>query len=70
MTTRKERRITQENEPKMKKGAKKQLIIMIIAIVLMVFSVTQVYHLTRYTLGYPVQEHDLRVYKWVSMLLN
>lgn len=70
MADRKSRRATQESEPKMKKGAKKQLIFMIIAVILMVFSVTQVYYLARYTLGLEVQEKHLRVYKWVIMLLN
>jgi len=70
MTSRKGRRTAQENEPKLKKGAKKQLIIMIIAVVFMVFSVMQVYYLARYTLGLEVQEKHLRVYKWVSMLLD
>ena len=70
MIQRKSRRAVQESEPKMKKGAKKQLIIMIIAVFLMIFSVTQVYYLARYTLGYEVEEKNLKVYKWVSMLLN
>ena len=70
MTSRRDRRAVQENEPKMKKGAKKQLIIMIISVILMIFSVVQVYYLARYTFGFQVKESHLKVYKWVYMLLN
>ena len=49
MADRKARRI-REKEIKLKPNAKKQLVIMLIAMVLMFFSVSQVYFLARYTL--------------------
>jgi len=70
MASRKSRRGSEQSEPKMKTGAKKQLIIMLISIALMVFSVTQVYYLAKYTLGHEVPQEKLRVYKWVCMLLE
>lgn len=70
MENRKSRRAIQTNEPKMKKGAKKQFVIMIISLVLMVFSVAQVYYLARYTLGLDVPQEKLKVYRWVYLLLE
>lgn len=70
MENRKSRRTIQRSEPKMKKSAKKQLIFMIIAIFLMVFSVTQVYYLARYTLGFDISQEKLKVYRCVYMLLE
>ena len=57
-------------KPKLKPGAKKQLVIMIISIVLMVFSVVQVYYLARYTFGFDVTQNEMKVYRWVYMLLE
>ena len=70
MSSRKTRRGLHEKELKMKTGAKKQLVIMLISIVLMIFSVTQVYYLAKYTLGQDVPEEKLKVYRWVCMLLE
>ncbi|MBQ8043749.1 MAG: hypothetical protein IJ272_06335 [Clostridia bacterium] len=70
MASRKTRRGAQQNEPKMKASAKKQFVIMLISIALMVFSVTQVYYLAKYTLGHDVPQEKLKVYRWVCMLLE
>lgn len=70
MASRKARRGSMREESKAKKSAKKQLIIMIISVALMIFSVTQVYYLTRYTLGHDVPQEKLRVYKWIYMLFE
>lgn len=70
MITVKTRRNVNQKEPKLKKGAKKQLIVMLIAVALMVFSVVQVYYMIRFTLGYNIEENHLKVYKWVSLLLQ
>ena len=70
MASRKSRRGSEKKGTKMKKGAKKQLIIMIISVVIMIFSVMQVYHLTKYTLGHNVPQEKLKVYRWVYMLLE
>lgn len=70
MASRKTRRGAEKNEPKMKPGAKNQLVIMLISLALMVFSVIQVYYLAKYTLGYDVPQEKLKVYRWVCMLLE
>lgn len=70
MASRKTRRTVQDREIKVKPNAKKQLIIMLISIVLMIFSVTQVYYLARYTFGFEVSQEKLSVYKWFCMLLD
>lgn len=70
MTSRKSRRGAVTKSTNMKPGAKKQLVIMLISIVLMFFSVTQVYYLAKYTLGYEVPAQKLNVYRWVNMLLQ
>lgn len=70
MASKNTRRNSNKNEPKMKEGAKKQLVIMLISVALMVFSVTQVYYLAKYTLGYDVPQEKLNVYRWVCMLLE
>ncbi len=70
MASRKSRRGASAKTTTMKPGAKKQLVIMLISIVLMIFTVTQVYYLAKYTLGYEVPAEKLRVYRWVSMLLQ
>ena len=70
MTSRKSRRGSCNTSSKMKKGAKKQLILMIISVVLMIFTVTQVYYLAKYTLGLEVKQEDLKVYRWICMLFE
>lgn len=70
MSRRRSSREQQNNEVKLKPGAKKQVVIMIISVVLMLFSIVQVYHLARYTFGFEVKQDDLKVYKWVCMLLE
>ncbi len=70
MASRKSRREATANTTNLKPGAKKQLVIMLISIILMIFTVTQVYYLTKYTLGYEVPAEKLRVYRWVSMLFG
>lgn len=50
--------------------AKAKLIGMLISIVLMVFSVLQVYYLALYTFGREISEDKLAVYKWVVKLVN
>ena len=59
-----------ENKTRTKPGAKKQLVIMLISVILMLFSVTQVYYLAKYTFGHFVPEEKMKVYKWVYMLLE
>ena len=70
MASRKARRGANERTAKIQPKAKKQLIFMLISIALMVFSVTQVYYLARYTLGHDVSQEKLKVYRWVYMLLE
>ena len=70
MASRKSRRGAEAKSTTMKPGAKKQLVIMLISIALMIFTVTQVYYLAKYTLGYEVPAEKLRVYRWVRMLLE
>ena len=75
MASRKARRGYEESETRNKKNSKKtsskkQLIIMIMSIVLMIFTVTQVYYLAKYTIGKDVPQEKLKVYKWVCMLLE
>ena len=70
MASRKSRRGATTKTTSIKPGAKKQLIVMLISIILMIFTVTQVYYLAKYTLGYEVPAEKLRVYRWVSMLLK
>ena len=70
MSRRNSNRQTYNSNPKMKPGAKRRLVIMIISVVLMVFSVVQVYHLARYTFGMKVSQDDIKVYRWVYMLLE
>lgn len=70
MASRKSRRGASSKATTMKPGAKKQLIIMLISVILMIFTVTQVYYLAKYTLGYEVSAEKLRVYRWVSMLMK
>lgn len=70
MASRKSRRGNTSTTTNMKPGAKKQFIIMLISIVLMIFTVTQVYYLAKYTLGYNVPAEKLRVYRWVNMLMQ
>lgn len=70
MASRKTRRGAEPNEPKMKPGAKKQFVVMLISIALMVFSVTQVYYLAKYTLGRDVPQEKLKIYRWVCMILE
>ena len=71
MTNRKARRNkTKKEEIKFAKNAKAKFILMIISIFLMIFSVTQVYYLTKYTLGYEVSPRKLKVYKWVQLLVS
>lgn len=71
MTSRKTRRGYQETTKKKKiKTSKKKLIIMFISVFLMIFSITQVYYLAKYTLGHEVAADKLGVYKWVYMLFE
>lgn len=70
MASRKSRRGNTTKTTNIKPGAKKQLVVMLISIMLMIFTVTQVYYLAKYTLGYEVPAEKLRVYKWVCMLLQ
>lgn len=71
MTSRKNgRNNSKKNEHKLVKNAKTRLIIMIISIIVMIFSITQVYYLAKYTLGHEVAPENLKVYKWVQLLLS
>lgn len=71
MTSRKTRRGYQETTKNKKtENPKKKLIIMFIAVFLMIFSITQVYYLAKYTLGREVPADKLSVYRWVCMLLE
>ena len=70
MSSRKARRIKDENTKRSYSKTKKKLIIMLISVALMIFSVTQVYYLLRYTLGYSVSPSHLKVYKWITLLVN
>ena len=69
MTSRKTRRNV-KREPEMSSSAMKKLIFMFVAIGLMVFSVTQVYFLTKYTLGHDVPADKLKIYRWVQLLVS
>lgn len=69
MENRKARR-NQKNTNKLKAGAKRQLIIMLLSIALMFFSLSQVYYLTKYTLGQNVSSEKLKVYRWIRLLLE
>ena len=61
MAERRSKKGCEKSETRMKPGAKKQLVIMIISIILMIFSVTQVYYLAKYTLGLNVPQEKLKV---------
>ena len=47
-----------------------KLICMFLSLALMVFSVTQVYYLLKYTLGHEVSKEDMAVYNWVVKLVS
>ena len=64
------RRSVKEENIKTIPNAKKKLITMLICICLMVFSVVQVYYLTKYTLGLEVSKYDMAVYNWVLKLVS
>lgn len=51
-------------------NAKRKLVIMIISIGFMIFSVTQVYYLAKYTLGYQISSENMAVYNWVLGLVT
>ena len=71
MANRKSRRgKTKKEESKLSKGAKTKFILMIISVILMIFSATQVYYLAKYTLGYTVAPQKLKVYRWVQLLVS
>lgn len=70
MASRRTKINSEQSEPKMKQGAKARLIIMLISVCLMVFSVTQVYYLGKFTLGYDVPSEKLKVYVWFCKLLD
>ena len=71
MSERKARRETSKKEKQeISKKAKTKLILMFISIAFMVFCIFQVYFLVRYTLGYDVSSKNMRVYKWVTLLVN
>ena len=70
MSSRKERRIEENNKKRSNKKAKRKLIVMLISVALMIFSVFQVLFLLKYTLGYNVSAGHLKVYKWVTLLVN
>lgn len=59
-----------EEQVKTLPKAKRKLITMIICIVIMVFSVTQVYYLARYTLGLEVSSKNMALYNWVLKLVS
>ena len=70
MSSRKERRVEESNKKKSYSKAKKKLIIMLISVAIMIFSLFQVFFLLKYTLGYNVSPSHLRVYKWITLLVN
>ena len=70
MASRRTKINSEQSEPKMKQEAKARLIIMLISVCLMVFSVTQVYYLGKFTLGYDVPSEKLKVYVWFCKLLD
>lgn len=70
MASRKSRRENASKTTNLKPGAKKQLVIMLISVAIMILTVIQVYYLAKYTLGYEVPAEKLKVYRWVSMLLQ
>ena len=70
MAARRSKNNSEQGEPKMKQGAKARLVIMIISVVLMIFSVTQVYYLSKFTLGYEVPKEKLNLYIWVCKLMD
>jgi len=64
------RRCAKEEKIKVVHNAKRKLVIMVICICLMMFSVMQVYYLTRYTFGLEVSSRDMAVYNWVLKLVS
>ena len=64
------RRSVKEEQVKMLPNAKRKLITMIICIVVMVFSITQVYYLAIYTLVLEVSSKNMAVYNWVLKLVS
>lgn len=70
MTARRSKINFEQSEPKMKQGAKTRLVIMILSVCLMLFSVTQVYYLGKFTLGYDVPSEKLKVYVWFCKLVD
>ena len=70
MSSRKERRVEENNKKKSYSKAKKKLIVMLISVALMIFSLFQVFFLLKYTLGYNVSSTHLKIYKWVTLLVN
>ena len=64
------RRSVNEKQIKTVPNAKRKLILMIVCIVLMVFSVSQVYYLVRYTFGLEVSSKDMAVYNWFLKLVT
>jgi len=64
------RRSVKREKVKTVPNAKRKLITMIVCLVIMVFSVTQVYYLARYTLGLEVSSKNMAVYNWVLKLVS
>lgn len=64
------RRSVKEEQVKTIPNAKRKLITMIICLVIMLFTVTQVYYLARYTLGLEVSSKNMAVYNWVLKLVS
>ena len=70
MASRRVRREYLNEKTKISSKNKKRLLLMLFSIVLMIFCVFQVYYLARYTLGKEVSSSNLKVYKWVRMLVD
>ena len=64
------RRSVKEEQVKTIPNAKRKLITMIVCLVIMLFSVTQVYYLARYTLGLEVYSRNMAVYNWILKLVS
>lgn len=70
MITERNRRRQKNINDKPRARSKKQLVIMLISVAVMVFTIVQVYYLAQYTLGREISSEKLSVYRWVNLLIN
>lgn len=58
----------QLKQKKAKRIKIKQVIYMIISLFTTIFIITQVFFLTKYTLGYEIKSNQLILYKWINKI--